>query len=114
MEFAKSHGVVVVLKGEEDIITDGNSLYRCTGGGNPRMTMGGTGDMLAGLISALMSKGMPALRASLLGTFINKSAADMCMERKGLWYSVSDMIGAVPEVFLRYSDGAKINSFRAH
>ncbi|EQD79768.1 carbohydrate kinase, YjeF related protein, partial [mine drainage metagenome] len=61
-ETARKLGVTVIIKGPQDIITDG--INTITGiGGTPRMTMGGTGDLLAGIIGGLMSKGMPAMRA---------------------------------------------------
>ena len=55
--FAAEHGVVLLLKGHETIVTDGRSMYR-NRTGNPGMATGGTGDVLTGLIAALLAQGL--------------------------------------------------------
>ncbi len=95
--FAKKSGSIVVLKGREDIITDGHDVFK-TSGGNARLTMGGTGDLLAGIIGGLISRGMPAVEASRLATFVEKKTAEELFKEKGYWYSVSDMINKLPFV----------------
>jgi NAD(P)H-hydrate epimerase len=99
--FASEYSTVAVLKGPEDLITDGKEAWR-TRGGNARMTMGGTGDSLAGVISALLSKGMGAAAAARLGSFVVKKAGEIAFESKRYWYSLDDLIASIPQVFLRY------------
>lgn len=90
-------GIITVLKGRKDIITDGKkTMY--TEGGNARMTMGGTGDLLAGIISALVSRGIDPFRASVMGTFINKRSAELAFEKKAYWYDLSDMMAEIPPI----------------
>ncbi len=94
---AQRYGFTVLLKGETDIITDGRMKIHSPGG-NARMTMGGTGDMLAGLVAGFVAKGMPSVRAASFASYINKASADLCYVEKGYWYSVQDMLEKVPYV----------------
>ena len=100
-ELSRHYGFTTVLKGSTDTITDGANTI-LTDGGNSRMTMGGTGDLLAGIISGLISKGMNRLRASSAGTFINKKAAEISFNSKSYFFSVNDMIEAIPKVMKLY------------
>ncbi|WP_393971383.1 NAD(P)H-hydrate dehydratase [Oxyplasma meridianum] len=98
---SRHYGFTTVLKGSTDTITDGvNTIL--TDGGNSRMTMGGTGDLLAGIISGLISKGMIRLRACSAGTFVNKKAAEISFNSKSYFFSVNDMIEAIPKVMKLY------------
>ncbi len=97
MEFARKYKCTVLLKGPVDIVTDGTRL-RFTEGGNPRMTMGGTGDLLAGITAAVSTRMDDPFNAACLGSFINKSAGDICFRDKAYWYTIEDMINAIPEV----------------
>ena len=99
--FARSTGSCVILKGVVDTVTDGKAT-RFTEGGNPRMTMGGTGDLLAGLVTGLAARTADPFRASCMASFLNKSAGDFCQRQKSLWYSVSDMIRAIPDLMIQY------------
>ncbi len=99
--FASEYSTVAILKGPEDIITDGKDVWH-TRGGNPRMTMGGTGDSLAGILAGLLSKGMELTTAARLGSFIAKKAGEIAFEKKRYWYSLDEMIASIPEVMVRY------------
>ena len=103
-DLSRHYGFTTVLKGSTDIITDGVSTI-LTDGGNSRMTMGGTGDLLAGIISGLISRGMTRLRACSAGTFINKKAAEISFNSKSYFFSVKDMIDAIPKVMKLYYQG---------
>lgn len=78
-EFAKTHGVVLVLKGAGTVITDGDRLAINTTG-NPGMATGGTGDVLTGIIAALLSQGMDPFAASQLGVHLHGLAGDLAAE----------------------------------
>lgn len=97
VSFASRCGCTVLLKGETDIITDGTTTIHSQGG-NARMTMGGTGDMLAGLVAGFLAKGMPSIRAASFASYVNKAAGSLCYLEKGYWYSVQDMLERVPYV----------------
>ncbi|KPV46124.1 hypothetical protein SE19_06935 [Acidiplasma aeolicum] len=97
VKMSKKYGIITVLKGKVDIITDGDNIFY-TSGGNARMTMGGTGDMLAGLIAGMAAKHINLIRACMIGTYINKEAARICYDDLGYYYSIDDMINKIPYV----------------
>jgi NAD(P)H-hydrate epimerase len=73
-------GAVVVLKGAGTICTDGARLY-VNRTGNPGLATGGTGDVLAGLIGALLAQGMAPLAAACLGAHVHGRAGDLVARR---------------------------------
>ncbi len=100
--FSSEYNTITVLKGQVDVITDGNSIWY-TQGGNARMTMGGTGDALAGLITAIVAHGVGLMESARIGTFIMKAASDISFKNKGYWYSLEDLLGAIPQVMMQHS-----------
>ena len=74
---ARSTGAVVVLKGHQTLIANGTSddIFINTTG-NPNLAVGGTGDVLTGVIGALLAMGLPTLDATLLGVWAHGRAAD--------------------------------------
>ena len=94
---ARETGCVVLLKGRTDIITDGKTTFHGVGG-NARMTMGGTGDMLAGLVAGFVARGMPLLNAASFAAYVNKTAGELAFVEKGYWYSAMDMMEKFPFV----------------
>lgn len=95
MSIAKKYQCTVLLKGEKDIASDGNTV-REIAGGNEGMTKGGTGDVLAGLIAALACKNDPML-ATIAGSFINKKAGDELYKTVGPFFNASDLAGQIPK-----------------
>lgn len=91
---AKKYHCIVLLKGEKDIASDG-TITRVIEGGNPGMTKGGTGDVLAGLIAALACKHDPFL-ATLAGSFINKKAGDALYKKVGPFFNATDLANQIP------------------
>jgi NAD(P)H-hydrate epimerase len=79
---AREHRAVVVLKGHATIVTDGRRLYR-NSTGNPGMATGGTGDVLTGLIAALLGQGLDPFAAAQLGVFLHGRAGDLARDRLG-------------------------------
>ncbi len=79
-ELAHRSGQVVVLKGEGSLVCDGEQLYENTTG-NPGMATGGSGDVLAGLIGALIAQGMEPFDAACLGVHAHGCAGDLVAER---------------------------------
>ncbi len=93
---AKEHHCIVLLKGAKDIVSDGQEK-RVIEGGNVGMTKGGTGDVLAGLIAALVCKNDPFL-ATIAGSFINKRAGDALYARVGPYFNATDLGNEIPGV----------------
>jgi NAD(P)H-hydrate epimerase len=79
-QFAARHGVVVVLKGHETVVSDGTRTSLNTTG-NPGMATGGTGDVLTGVITALVCQRMSAYDAARLGTHVHGLAGDLSARR---------------------------------
>lgn len=75
-EFAATHGVIVVLKGQGTVITDGDRVA-INRTGNSGMATGGSGDVLTGLMAALLAQGMPAFEAAQLGAHLHGLAGDL-------------------------------------
>ena len=91
--------MVLVLKGHETIVTDGERFY-LNNTGNPGMATGGTGDVLTGLIAALIAQGLPPFEASQLGVYIHGKAGDLAAEHKGqVSLIASDLIDYLPMAF---------------
>lgn len=101
IKFAKRNSVVIVMKGPVDIVTNGEKTIYVKGG-NVRMTMGGTGDLLAGLISAISSRNVDPFRAAVMGAYINKKLAEHAYAEKSYWYSIDDMISMIPVIMKEY------------
>lgn len=97
--FARKHGVVLVLKGAGTIVTDGRRVYVNTTG-NPGMATGGTGDVLAGVLGALVAQGFDAFDASVLGVYLHGLAGDIARDRVGEASLIAtDLIDHLPEAF---------------
>lgn len=89
---------VILLKGPIDIITDGKRVKVNEIIHNPGMTVGGTGDVLSGIVGGLLSQGIDAFRASTAGVFINGAAGDFVAQEKGYHMLPTDIIEWIPKV----------------
>ena len=89
---------VVVLKGHRTVITDGNEVYvNLTG--NPGMAVGGSGDVLAGVILSLLGQGLPPLQAAACGVWLHGAAGDLCAKELGQYGMLpSDMLTMLPRL----------------
>lgn len=95
---AFQNNCVVLLKGVLDIISNGKKT-RLNKTGNPGMTVGGTGDCLAGLVSGLMAQGHDAFEAACLGAYINGRAGDMASVKYKYQFMASDMLKYIDDAF---------------
>ncbi|MCZ7392284.1 MAG: NAD(P)H-hydrate dehydratase [Candidatus Methanoperedens sp.] len=94
--FARNNEVTVLLKGAVDTISDGVEV-RANRTGNAGMTVGGTGDVLAGLSGALFAK-HEAFEAACAGAFINGAAGDLAFVEFGYGLLATDVIDYIPAV----------------
>lgn len=95
-DFAKDNDLTVLLKGRMDIISDGIEV-RANRTGNAGMTVGGTGDVLAGITGALLAK-HDAFSAACAAAFINGAAGDLAFTEFGYGLLATDVIDRIPEV----------------
>jgi NAD(P)H-hydrate epimerase len=93
-ELAKKYNCVILLKGAADIVTSPNEQVRISGG-NPGMTKGGTGDVLAGLVAALYCKN-DAFLSACAASYINKRAGESLSQKTGIYFNASDLADAIP------------------
>jgi NAD(P)H-hydrate epimerase len=82
VQYAAEQNVVLVLKGHATLVTDGKRLFQNTTG-NPGMATGGTGDVLTGLIAALIGQKFEPFQAAVLGAWAHGRAGDLAAERVG-------------------------------
>ena len=84
----------VIVKGQYDLILSGTK-FRINKSGNAGMTVGGTGDALAGICAALTSQNLTPFDAACLGVFINGLAGDRAFEVKGNGFSATDLVSYI-------------------
>jgi NAD(P)H-hydrate epimerase len=105
---AERVGGVVVLKGRGTVVTDGQRMY-VNETGNAGMATAGAGDVLTGVIAALIGQKMPPMEAAILGVYLHGLAGDFAAEEMGRWSMTAlDIIEYLPEAFCEHeSAGAE-------
>jgi ADP-dependent NAD(P)H-hydrate dehydratase len=97
---ALSEHLVVVLKGTGTVVSDGRRYYINTTG-NPGMATGGTGDVLTGVIAALLGQKLGPFEAAQLGVFIHGLAGDVARDQNGeVGLIAGDLVDALPDAFV--------------
>jgi len=97
-EDAQEFEAVILLKGPTDQIFGPGGKSETVEGGNAGLTVGGTGDALAGLIAGLIAQKVEPFEAAVMGAEVMKAAADRLEEEKGFAFTTMDVIGEIPEV----------------
>jgi NAD(P)H-hydrate epimerase len=94
-KYAKENGVTILLKGPTDIVSDGNQTYL-----NPKniaaMTVGGTGDVLSGVVAAMLSKNRNPVQAASAAVFVNGKAGYLAQKKYGLHIVATDLLDFIP------------------
>lgn len=98
VSMAKDLNEIVVLKGHETVITDGERTF-VNMTGNPGMAVGGSGDVLAGMITSLLGQGIDPLMAAASAVWLHGAAGDRCAEELGQYGMLpSDMLQVLPRL----------------
>jgi NAD(P)H-hydrate epimerase len=98
--FARAHGVHLVLKGAGSVIAGPSGPVLVNPTGNPGMASGGTGDVLTGLVGALLARGLDPSAALPAAVYLHGRAGDLAAARVGLEALIaSDVIAALPDAF---------------
>ncbi|MBQ8858746.1 MAG: NAD(P)H-hydrate dehydratase [Clostridia bacterium] len=111
--FAADTGATVLLKGADSVIADGNGYAVCPSG-SPALSKGGTGDVLAGMLTALLAEGLPPFAATFAAAYLHGAAGE-ALARSYSEYGVlpSELPAAAAEIlreitenneFWRYDD----------
>jgi NAD(P)H-hydrate epimerase len=90
-------GATILLKGPIDIISDERHL-KLNFTGNPGMTVGGTGDVLSGIVAAFLAQQIDPFEAAVAGAFVNGAAGDFVFQEKGYHMLATDLIQKIPQV----------------
>ncbi|MFQ5781434.1 MAG: NAD(P)H-hydrate dehydratase [Nitrosopumilus sp.] len=93
-KYAKKHGITVLLKGSTDVVSNGSTTYLYEKK-IPAMTVGGTGDVLSGLVAGLLSKNRNTLESATAATFINGLAGKATQKKLGLHMTSTDLLDEI-------------------
>jgi NAD(P)H-hydrate epimerase len=88
---------VILLKGQVDVICDAKRV-KLNFTGNPGMTVGGTGDVLSGIVGALLAQKVDAFEAAVAGAFVNGAAGDFVASEIGYHLVATDLLEWIPRV----------------
>lgn len=98
---ARRFNCVLLLKGHRTIVTDGRRTY-VNPTGNPGMATGGAGDVLTGVIAALIGQGLDPYRAACLGAYVHGLAGDLAAQELGQVSLIAgDLVSYLPRAFIR-------------
>jgi NAD(P)H-hydrate epimerase len=101
--FAQRFNVIVVLKGNATIITDGNEVFINDKSGNPGMATGGSGDVLTGMIAGLIARGFNPFDAAKLGVYLHGTAGDVAEKKYGIESVIaSHILESIPNAIKNY------------
>jgi hydroxyethylthiazole kinase-like uncharacterized protein yjeF len=94
---AKKLSATILLKGHVDVVSDGKRV-KLNFTGNPGMTVGGTGDVLSGVVGAFLAQKADSFEAAVAGAFVNGAAGDFVQEEKGYHMVPTDIIDWIPKI----------------
>ena len=98
MKFSRENHCILVLKGHNTVITDGKDCY-INPTGNPGMAVGGSGDVLAGIIVSFLGQGITPLLAAACGAYLHGAAGDLCVKEIGQYGMLpSDLVEVLPRL----------------
>ena len=93
----------MALKGQGTVVTDGRRVFVNTTG-NPGMATGGTGDVLTGLIGALLAQGLEPFTAAQVGVYLHGLAGDLARDEMGDTGLISsDLLDYLPRAFRKHA-----------
>jgi len=101
--YAKKTDAVILLKGGLDVVSDGKTT-RLNKTGNPAMTVGGTGDVLAGAVGGLLAQNKDPLESACAGAFLTGYAGDLAYAEKGVSMTATDVLNKIPEAIKKSLD----------
>jgi NAD(P)H-hydrate epimerase len=102
-KFAKKHSIAILLKGQEDVITNGDISYT-NSTTSPCMTVGGTGDVLSGLTAGFLSRNKNIIESVSAATFVNGMTGEILQKEYGNHILASDLITKLPAVLNSFNN----------
>lgn len=102
---AEKFGAVVLLKGAKTLVSDGKRVF-LNSTGNAGMATAGSGDVLSGVIAALLAQGVGALEAAALGAYLHGKSGDIAKSKLGEYgMTAGDLAENLPFAFLAAAEG---------
>ena len=106
-QIAVLSGAVTVLKGRHTIIAEPEGNFYLNPNGGPHLAVGGSGDLLTGLIVGLLGQGLPPFQAAALGVWVHGRAGDLAAAELGPFgLTPSDVLERLPRVWRELADWA--------
>lgn len=103
-KYAKYYNSIIVLKGHQSVVTDGDKKLYLNSTGNPGMATAGSGDVLSGIIGAFLAQGLKAFEAAKFATYIHGLAGDLAAKDKTqMGLIASDIISRIPSALKKCS-----------
>jgi NAD(P)H-hydrate epimerase len=103
---ARASGATVLLKGRPTVVAHPDGRMRLNASGGPELAVGGTGDVLTGLVGGLLAQGMDAFDAAALGAHLHGLAGRAAAEGLDRGVSAMDVAAALPAAYRRLMRGA--------
>ena len=103
-KWARALSTTLLLKSPVDIIASSDGGTKLNETGNPGMTVGGTGDVLAGVVGGFISQGVTLFDAASIAAFVCGAAGDQLQIFKGYGYTASDVAREIPYTVKRFFD----------
>ena len=99
IRFIEKYKCCLVLKGARTIITESADRIYLNPTGNPALSSGGSGDILTGIISGLLARGMPVIKATTAGVYLHGLAGDIMAEKMGeAGVLAGDLLEVIPGI----------------
>jgi NAD(P)H-hydrate epimerase len=96
LETAKKYNSVILLKGPIDVVTHPDGRHKLNRTGVPAMSVGGTGDVLSGIVAALLARGQGAFKAASAAAFVSGTAGELAFMELGDHILATDCIDRIP------------------
>ncbi len=100
----QNHETILVLKGAGTIVATSNDSLHINTTGNPGMAAAGMGDVLCGMIGALLCQGLNPRDAAVAGVYLHGAAGDLLYERQGSGFYAGELADSIPEVIQKELD----------
>ncbi len=104
--YARENKVTLVLKGSPTVVATKEGKVHVNVHGNPGMATAGMGDVLTGIIAAMVSQKLKPADAAIVGTYIHSLAGDVALQSKGMYSLIAtDVIESLPQAFKKVDNG---------
>ena len=103
-EFARTHGVHLILKGVRTVVAQPTGQVWVNTTGNPGLATGGSGDTLLGILTGLVAQGMACEHAARMAVWWHGRAGDLALRHRGCeeGLSIEDVLRCLPQALNEY------------